>query len=208
MIEASVGGPVSRLAGQGDGRVSHELLHDVRFWEHLLRIDEDLCATARKAGCPDCGGRLDRADFPRKPRGGPAELPEGYERRLSLCCDRCRKRVTPASVRFLGRRVYLAAVMVLVSVMRSGPTPGKVARLEELFGVDRRTVKRWRRWWLEAFVVTPFWRAKRARLMPPVDEAELPASLLARFCGELEERLCLLLEFLSPLTTASAGSRW
>lgn len=190
--------------------MSHELLHDVRFWELLLRIDKDLCAEAREEGCPRCGGRLDRADFPRKPRGGPAELPEGYERRLSLCCDRegCRKRVTPASVRFLGRRVYLSAVMVLVSTMRLGPTAQRVARLGELFGVDRRTVKRWRRWWLDAFVVTSFWRAKRARLMPPVDEAELPASLLARFCGELEERLCLLLEFLSPLTTASAGSRW
>ena len=190
--------------------MSHDLLHDVRFWEQLLRIDEDLCAQAQAGGCPRCGDRLDRADFPRKPRGGPAELPAGYDRRLSLCCDRegCRKRVTPASVRFLGRRVYLAAVMVLVSVMRSGPTPGKVARLCDLFGVDRRTVTRWRRWWLDAFVVTPFWRAKRARLMPPVNEAELPASLLERFCGGLGEQLCLLLRFLSPLTTASAGTRW
>jgi hypothetical protein len=98
--------------------------------------------------------------------------------------------------------------MVLVSTMRLGPTAQRVARLGELFWVDRRTVKRWRRWWLEAFVVTPFWRAERARLLPPVAEAELPKSLLERFCGGLGEQLCLLLRFLSPLTTASAGLRW
>ncbi|NLS97786.1 MAG: hypothetical protein GXX96_37065 [Planctomycetaceae bacterium] len=37
--------------------------------------------------------------------------------------DGCRKRTTPLSVRFLGRKVYLGAVVVLVAAMRQGPSP-------------------------------------------------------------------------------------
>lgn len=51
---------------------------------------------------------------------------------MSLCCARCRKRRTPPSVRFLGRRVYLAAVVVLACVLRQGPTRWRVARLRDL----------------------------------------------------------------------------
>jgi hypothetical protein len=49
---------------------------------------------------------------------------------LSLCCSRdgCRRRMTPPSVRFLGRRVYLGAVLVLVSAMQQGSLPGRRVR--------------------------------------------------------------------------------
>ena len=49
--------------------------------------------------------------------------------------------------------------------------------------MSRRTVMRWRRWWCEQFIATPFWRAACAGLMPPVHQAQLPASLLERFAG-------------------------
>ena len=52
----------------------HGLLRDSRFFETLGRFDEDLAEQARAAGCRRCGGRLHRAHYPRKPRGGPAEL--------------------------------------------------------------------------------------------------------------------------------------
>ncbi|MHB1829616.1 MAG: hypothetical protein ACYCV6_18355, partial [Steroidobacteraceae bacterium] len=42
------------------------------------------------------------------PRGCPPSVLEEYSRRLSFTCGRCEKRTTPASVRFLGRRVYVA----------------------------------------------------------------------------------------------------
>ena len=89
--------------------VCHELLCDAKLYFHLLRIDRDLAAAERAKGCPACGGRLDVADYPRKPRGGAAELPDEYGRRFSFCCDACRRRVTPPSVRYFGRRVYMAA---------------------------------------------------------------------------------------------------
>lgn len=180
----------------------HELLRDPSLYELLLRLDEDLCTQARDKGCPYCGGPLHAADYPRKPRGGPATLPVGYDRRLSLCCGRdgCRKRTTPASVRFLGRRVYLGAMLVLVCAMQQGPTRKRLAKLRELFGVSRWTVCRWRRWWLETFGQTSFWQEHRGRVMPPPCEEELPASLLASFVGAMRERLVALLRFLSPLT--------
>lgn len=81
----------------------HALLFDSILWQLRLRFDRDLAAEAREQGCR-CGGVLHRADYPRKPRGGPSDLGPDYGRRLSLCCARegCRKRTTPPSVRFLG----------------------------------------------------------------------------------------------------------
>src|SRR3984893_16426162 len=70
---------------------------------------------------------LHSARFRRKPRGGPAGLGEAYDQRLSFCCasDLCRKRMTPPSFRFFGRKVYLGAVVVLVSAMRQGATAAR-----------------------------------------------------------------------------------
>jgi hypothetical protein len=39
-----------------------------------------------------------------------------------------------------------------------------------------------------------------AAMVPPVDIAALPVSLLDRFAGDLREQLLSLLRFLSPLT--------
>ncbi len=181
----------------------HKHLDDPTLYELLLKIDVDLWTKARESGCPRCGGPLHTAHYPRRPRGGPAKLPAGYDRRLSLCCGRdgCRRRTTPASVRFLGRRFYLAAMLVLVCAMQLGPSRVRVAKLHELFGVSRWTVCRWRTWWLEAFGETTFWQVNRARLRSQPDGHTLPASLLACFVEDaLRERLVALLRFLSPLT--------
>jgi hypothetical protein len=101
-----------------------ELLADARFHNLLLALDRDLAAAARAKGCVRCGGVLHSARFRRKPRGSPAGVDEGYDQRLSFCCatDPCRKRTTPASFRFLGRKVFLGAMVVLVSALRHGST--------------------------------------------------------------------------------------
>lgn len=182
--------------------VWHGLMHDGKLYELLLRIDVELWERARSEGCRHCGGPLHAAHYPRKPRGGPEQLPEGYDRRLSLCCahEGCRRRSTPPSVRFLGRRVYLGAVMALVSVLQNGPKARPVGQLRELLGVSRRTIRRWCRWWTKDFVQTRLWRAERGRVMPAVREESLPGSLLERFVGEPLEQLVAMLRWLSPLT--------
>jgi hypothetical protein len=182
------------------------LLTDATLWEALIAIDQDLAVTARAGGCRRCPGRLHCGDFRRKPRGGPVALPTAYEWRTSFCCARCRKRLTPPSVRFLGRRVYLGAVVVLACVLRQGPTPTRVARLRELLGVSADTLARWHRWWRDAFVRTAFWKAARGHFAQPVDETDLPRDLLARFGGESLAQGIALLRFLSPLTTTSTST--
>ena len=181
----------------------HELLRDSSFWRFLFSIDQDLAETARQKGCT-CGGRLHRANYPRKPRGGPKNLPEEYGQRLSFCCDRegCRKRTTPASVRFLGPKVYLGAIVVLVSALRQGPTPCRIAELTRLFGASRRTIARWQVFWRDVFPRSPFWKIARARLVPVIEIDSLPRALTEAFLGdgELARGWGNLLRFLSPIT--------
>ncbi len=178
------------------------VLGDARLFELLARVDGDLAAEAQAAGC-GCGGRLHRARYPRKPRGGPPELGEEYGWRHSFCCAEtdCRKRKTPISVRFLGRRVYLGVVVVLASALEGGLTRRRVATLGERLGVTERTLRRWRAWWREVFPQTAFWRTARAGFVPAVDGSALPASLVARFLGrEAIERIARVLRFLAPLS--------
>lgn len=185
------------------------LLCDKRFHQLLLQFDEDLAARTRADGCPRCGGRLHSAPYWRKPRGAPRGLVAQYSQRSSFCCavDGCRKRTTPPSLRFLGRRVYLAAVVVLISAMRCGLTPKRVQYLAQLVSVPRRTLERWRRWWLEGFAQSSFWKAACARFLPPVQSEALPAGLLERFSGQdARGRVIALLQFLSPLSTISDGA--
>jgi hypothetical protein len=124
---------------------------------------------------------------------------DDYSLRLSFCCAVCRQRATSLSVRFLGRRVYLALAVVLVSASRTASTPTG-ARLGAELGVARQTLKRWQAWWTEQFPLTPLWRATCARFMPPADVLGFPLTLLERFTGPPADSLMRLLVYLSPVT--------
>jgi hypothetical protein len=185
-----------------------ESLRLASFWSFLFAIDRDLAEATRQQTC-SCGGRLHRANYRRKPRGTPRQVPEWEERvRFSFCCERdgCRKRVTPPSVRFLGRKVYLGAIVVLVSAMRQGSSPHRICELSRLFGADERTIARWQVFWRDHFPQTHFWKTSRALLALAADVATLPLSLLEAFLHGKDpwpgwERL---LRFLSPITIPGA----
>jgi hypothetical protein len=178
------------------------LLADPKFHERILDFDRDRAEACRAAGCPDCGGTLHAANYLRKPRGWLMALGEEHDLRFSFCCavDGCRDRATPPSLRFLGRKVYLATIVALISTMSNGLTERRLGQLAEAIGVDRRTVARWRIWWLATFTATPFWRARSAEFMPPIERDHLPASLLSRFAGDAGEQLASFLSFLCPIT--------
>ena len=158
----------------------HRLLSDPRLFTFIQQIDADAVEAMRGARCSHCGGRLDRADFPRKPRGLPAGVV--IDHRASFCCstDGCRRRRTPPQLLFLPGRVYVSVAVVLVAAMRQGPSPERLARLRDVVGVDRRTVSRWLSWWRDIFPQTPAGRQVQAAISPPVDPAALPGSLLTR----------------------------
>jgi hypothetical protein len=178
------------------------ILRDKRFYELLLGFDRQIADAAHTGRCRKCGASLHWGSWERKPRGGPAGLDVEHRLRFSLCCaaDGCRKRETPGSLRFLGRKVYFGAMVVLISAMQSGLNPDRMKRLKELVGVSRRTVLRWRDWWRTVFTTSPFWRAHRG-LAPTARDADLPASLLQSFAGAIEQQLISLLRFLTPITT-------
>jgi hypothetical protein len=125
-------------------------------------------------------------------RGGPA---------------RRRKRTTPPSLRFLGRRVYLATVVTLISALLLGVTPTRLARLSVVPGIDRRTLARWRAWWRSTFTDGRFASIAMAAVAPPIDITGLPVSLLERFAGDVREQLVALLRFLGPLTGGGSAMR-
>jgi hypothetical protein len=181
------------------------ILSDTNLCRTLLKLDEELAAEARQRGCA-WGGKLHSARYRRKPRGMPDELEEDYCRRQSYCCaeEGCRKRTTPASFRFLGRRVYVSVVVTLLTALRHGATRERMGKLRQIVGVSARTLERWRRWWLEEFARSSFWKWARGRLRTPVEEGTLPLSLLECFeKASPQERMTELLRFILPLTTRS-----
>lgn len=173
-----------------------------KFFQELFRADEQELRREQRLGCPRCRGRLDRADYPRKPRGLPSDplLEQVFGTRFSLCCARegCRRRLTPPSVRFLGRRVYVGAVVMLAAA--------SLATALVTYQIVRRTVQRWSRWWTGALPGTSFWKVAKAQFSVPVDEAGLPGTLLARFRGDRDAALVAALRFVAPITTTSARS--
>ena len=189
----------------------HPLLADASFWRHLQRLDEQVAEEAREAGCPHCQGVLHGARYPRKVFGvARALLGAGYDSRLSFCCARegCRRRTTPESVRFLGRRVFPAAVVVLLGALTQDLSRRRRARLGARFGVSERTLERWRQWWRSTLPATPWWCAARARFVPPPEGRSLPASFLARFGVPTTcEALIAALRFLAPCSLPSFPTR-
>jgi hypothetical protein len=184
----------------------HAFLSDSRFYRFLFQIDLDIATEVQWGGCVHCGGSLHVSCYPRKPRGIRSVLEESYEYRLSFCCaeDGCRRRSTPPSVRFLGRKVYLGVMVVLITAMEHGLTPKRRKLLIENLGLWSQTLSRWRQWWRESFPVSRCWQAEKGKFIPPIELEGLPGSVLGRLNGkDLPLRLCRLLLLLAPFTTTS-----
>ena len=190
--------------------MSHEI--ELLFKVHgvLLAPDERAAERVRASGCAHCGGRLHVSNYPRKARGLSAEgeTAGAYEKRLSLCCGRdgCRHRATPPSVRFLGRKVYAALAILLVSAGREADTGAPPAIAVTRDAPSWATRRRYRFWWAVEFFRTPWFADLAGRLAEPVVAVDAPASLLERFVGSLGERITGLLRLVSPLTTRSVAS--
>ena len=105
-------------------------------------------------------------------------------------------------MRFLGRKVYLAAIVILVSAMRQGPTPRRVRELSARFGASESTITRWQTFWREHFPQTSFWKVARATFVTLGEIVSLPLSLVDAFLSHHPPRdgWTLLLRFLSPIT--------
>jgi hypothetical protein len=109
-------------------------------------------------------------------------------------------------VRFLGRKVYLGVIVVLITALHHGLTEQRRNRLIEHLDVPAQTLWRWRRWWREQFLASRCWQALAGQLIPPLATDRLPGALLERLTGRaLAERLVELLMLISPVTTATSS---
>lgn len=180
---------------------------DRELFAALGRVDAEIAWAVRDDGCGWCGGRLHRGDYPRKPRGALiAAAGEALVVRFSFCCGRegCRRRTTPPSLRFLGRRVYLEAVVLVASVIAVVRGAGRVTGRD--VGVAPRTLRRWLGWWQGAFLKTIEFVTLAAALglsttaardtMPTALWVASPWSAPARTVGWLAR-------WLAPLTTSA-----
>lgn len=180
------------------------------FFGLLVRVDEAVTQQVAAEGCRVCDGPLHRSNYRRKPRGALiAPAGETSVVRFSLCCGRegCRKRSTPPSVRFLGRRVYLGAVVIVASIVALALQAAREVRRQT--GVPSRTVGRWLGWWQGPFLGTEVYVTICARLIG-VEVGQVPASIVDRLEGTGTERVRSMLEWLVPLTTSSVpdGARF
>lgn len=129
-----------------------KILKDTSFIELLYKIDKDLAdQTHREKCCPNCGGKLDVANYPRKPRGcGISDYHLCL--RFCLCCrnDGCRKRCSPPSIRFMGRIVYWSLWVILISYFMNN-SDYQQKQISTLFSIDRQTLRRWKYFWDDQF---------------------------------------------------------
>jgi hypothetical protein len=155
----------------------HRLLENVEFQERLLRTDVDLAEQMRRRGCQrgGCGGRLHRADFPRKVRGLAVDDASSSGSRIGLCCGWCRRRVLPPTVRFFGRSSYafVAALVAVATTLADGIAPGA-----RLVGAAWSTVARWIRFLQCDLACRGEWQAARGRLPAVLALEQLPMSLV------------------------------
>lgn len=161
-----------------------ELLQSANLFNLLHRIDIDLAKQQQLAGCPYCGGPLHHSNYERKPRGGPNILPEEIYIRLSFCCGgaRCRRRTLPSSTLFMDRRVYFRGVILIVLTLRqNSPRENSKAQLMRFFGINRKTINRWLKFFRDIFPKSETWERIRGMISADVNNDELPGGLVVYF---------------------------
>ena len=184
------------------------VLADVRLYELLLRLDEDLGRVdsgeglwvVRRTARP--GGLRPQAARPAAGAGGRARgAAELVLRRRGLSApDHAALGTLPGTPRLRG-----SGGRGDHGVAGRGARRAEVRELRAWLGVSARTLARWRRWWRTAFAESRFWRSARGQLRTPVPVRALPGGLLQRFAGDLQTRLIAGLRFLAPLTTAAGA---
>jgi hypothetical protein len=78
----------------------------------------------------------------------------------------------------------------------------RLTQIKRNFGitVSESTWKRWRRWWRDAFVETAFWKQARGLVPETKRPMTIARRMLISFQGSIDNKLLLLLKFISPIT--------
>jgi hypothetical protein len=123
-----------------------EILEHSSFFQILQSFDQDMSDALKAKGCGHCSGKLDISHYQRKPRGLEwADLTDVSCARYSLCCreESCRKRSTPQSLRFAGRKVYCSVFIVLFTLLQERGDLHAQQHLRKKFGLSLTTARDW-----------------------------------------------------------------
>jgi hypothetical protein len=200
----------------------HSSLIISSFWKTFPSLDIKISIEFIKtASCKNCGCcTFHRADYPRKPRGFPNEIEKQipsifFCSRISYRCSNCRKRITPQSVRYLGRKIYISTLILLaVRLIEQGSgTEGFVKISKEIRVllkdfVPAKTVRRWLIWWQEAVWQSPFWKSKQGLFSGHVERYLFLNGVWNHFAqssdqaqsDSVQDLVIIILTFFSPLT--------
>lgn len=178
------------------------LLSNSSFLSLLAEVDKLEGERMKGARCSECQeGVLHCAYYPRMPRGLKFPLFLSNTRRISFCCSKCRKRTTPPSLQFCGRKVYSSLIVILSLLLRSTRDPRHtLLSIRGVLGVSEKTIQRWREL-VVTFLATAEWAALRLTLSPIFSTEHFPSSLMAEFKvknSDETEAVRRMMHFLSP----------
>ena len=158
-------------------------------------IDQEIADEFLKTGrCRHCKSKeLSRSDYPREPRGIPKEVSEEiinkYSCRFSFLCRKCRRRTTPRSVRFMGRKIYVALGVLWVTLENEKGTLPHIKDLRLLMEkcLSEITIGRWLDWWQSKVWETPFWKKYRGQVLGEIKQSRFISGVWDHFKSQLSE---------------------
>lgn len=181
------------------------------FFQALYKSDLEIANEFRKNGrCRHCHGtRLRRSNYRRKARGLPPGLSKEvqalFDFRFSFLCNLCNRRTTPPSLRFLGRKVYVAFAIVWISKLVEETQTFWWKNQKDLFGefISKLTIKRWIKWWLGPIWRSNFWKLLRGQLVGEIEWPRLIVGVWNSFATNFKnfsDIFYFVLHAFSPIT--------
>lgn len=167
-----------------------KILEHSSFFKILESFDKDISDVMKAKGCMYCSGKLDVGHYQRKPRGLEwAELTDESNTRYSFCCreESCRKRSTPLSLRFAGRKVYCSVFIVLFIMLHERGEKHAQQHLHTKFGLSLATGRGWVRLFKNRLPSSPWAKEMQSLGIFRIHEV----SLLGRYLESIDHTLKL-----------------
>lgn len=177
---------------------------DINFIIELYETDKKTAAKYYLSKCKNnkCSGIYHQSNYGRKPRGISPKADEYFSFRFSFSCSLCRLRFTCESVRFLGRKVYVAFFIMVILYPQVEEIQKKLIQLPPQT-LSPLTVQRWISWWSSTIPKSSIWKTLVGLLIANIENLFLPIFLMQVFIQEhsdFNKSLFNMLEFISPIS--------
>lgn len=177
---------------------------DINFIKQLYEKDKATAAKYHFSKCRNdkCSGIYHQSNYGRKPRGISLEADEYFTVRFSFSCSLCRRRFTCESIRFLGRKVYVAFFIMIILYPPAEKIQNDLIQLPPQT-LSPITIQRWISWWDKTIPKSPVWKRLVGLVLANIENIFLPIFLMELFLKEyfdFKKSLLNMLEFISPIS--------